>query len=432
MDDTSDLEQILGLIGEPETIEAVRPHWEESQRTLPEERPGFLAPAEIADCREYVGMGGGADAALIRTAERIASNPALRRLMWHWHYLEFEHADRPSFAGWPTFEKALGDDGGVFYLLGCLAAVPRIRAAHRVLRVPEEITRDTSSIVAMFANRYARGHGGRPGVFRQEAYWIRHHVAATMFRLGRMEYRLRDFSGTVEVYRNRRSREVVALARDGLVLNREGYLDGADGIHDPLSWTASCATDGETVKGHGVSPFGMALRNSVSLPLSDWEHVLGPDTLMLEMHIPPGGGMTPEACLDSMQRAFEFFPAFFPDQRPIMGIQCASWIFNNQLEQILPEASNLVRFLREGYLFPVPTSRTGGLFFIFYQERFDLATAPRDTSLQRAIADWIAAGNVWREGGWFFLKEDLARFGTQFYRRQWPPAVPGASAGDCG
>jgi len=46
-------------------------------------------------------------------------------------------------------------------------------------------------------------------------------------------------------------------------------------------------------------------------------------------------------------------------------------------------------------------------------------TAPRETSLQRAILDYLQAGNVWRAGGMFFLMDDLDRFGRQWYRSSY-------------
>ena len=77
---------------------------------------------------------------------------------------------------------------------------------------------------------------------------------------------------------------------------------------------------------------------------------------------------------------------------------------------------------------------TSGLWFLFLQEVFDAATAPRDTSLQRAVLDYLAAGHTWRGGGMFFLVEHLDRFGTRT-RNIWnswyhgimrAPGTPGA------
>jgi hypothetical protein len=61
------------------------------------------------------------------------------------------------------------------------------------------------------------------------------------------------------------------------------------------------------------------------------------------------------------------------------------------------------------------------LWFVFLRDDINPATAPRDTSLQRGILDWLAKGNAWHDGGMFILTDDLDHFGTQQYRRSWSP-----------
>jgi hypothetical protein len=135
------------------------------------------------------------------------------------------------------------------------------------------------------------------------------------------------------------------------------------------------------------------------------------------MHIPPGGNMTLELCRDSIREAFAFFARFFPS-RPVRAVLSKSWIFNTQFEERLPD-SNLAKFMRELYLFPIASTGTDGLFFVFCREHPDRSTAPRKTALQRAMLDILERGGALRSGGMFFLKRDLPRFGTQHYRSRF-------------
>jgi hypothetical protein len=214
---------------------------------------------------------------------------------------------------------------------------------------------------------------------------------------------------------------VVALAADGTRFNATGHIDSPareDDTDD--SWTVRLIHKDEAVTGCPICPRGMAVREEVRLPVAEWECVLRPGDDQLDMHIPAGGGMTPERCGESMQRAAEFFARFFPD-RPCRAITCSSWIFNTQFEEIRLSSDNLVQYQRELYLFPTPASGRDGLWFIFLQDNVDPATAPRDTSLRRGVAEFLAAGNRWRGGGMFFLTEHLEQFGRQYYRSGWPP-----------
>jgi len=92
-------------------------------------------------------------------------------------------------------------------------------------------------------------------------------------------------------------------------------------------------------------------------------------------------------------------------------------MFSPILEGLLPADSNLVRFMRELYLCPSNSRSRSGPWFVFLQEPFDPATAPRDTSLRRAILDHLRAGKLWRDGEMIFLLDDLDHFGSQWYRK---------------
>ncbi len=419
-----ELKDILTQLREPDAIEALRPHWEESEATFPGKRPSFLTPAEFKASREWGGFGPEVDPILEETADRIATNPALLRLAWHGYRLLFENPDYNGFRDWPALEHALSEFSSVFYLLLGLAAIPRLRTVHKSRDVPEQITRDTALDMRIGAHRYKSISNGRLGMERRLLFWHRLVSSGDLYRLGRMQYILRPFRGQLRAYRNQKTNQILALSEEGIRFNGEGYVDGAGGIPDGQNgWTSRFLETETSVTGSPISPYGMAVRSEVTLPLSDWTCVLAPGDPVLEMHIPEGEPMTPEACRTSMQQALEFFPAYEPD-RPFVSFACYSWIFNTQLEEMLSPTSNLVRYQHELYLFPRPSSGKDGLYFIFYRDDVDIKTAPRDTTLKRAVLDCLAAGIPLRSGAMFMLKEDLRHFGARHYRSQWPP-VPG-------
>jgi hypothetical protein len=265
--------------------------------------------------------------------------------------------------------------------------------------------------------------GGLLGVTVNTVYWMRHYPAGRLFRVGRFEYKIEPFRQNIRVYRSRTTGETLALAPDGVRFNGEGYVDGTAGNVDAENgWTATLAVDEDSVTGFPISPRGMAVRRQVTLPTAEWECVLQKDDLTLDMHIPAGGSMGAERCGDSMKRGTEFFRRHFPD-KPFRAITCVSWIFNTQFEEIEPHMANLLDYQHEIYLYPVASSGRDGLWFVFLRDDYDPATLPRDTSLRRGVADFLAAGNTWRCGGMFYLTDDLERYGAQHYRSHWPPSV---------
>lgn len=413
------LEAVLAQLREDAALEVLYPHWEESVTSLGDSVPSFLTDDEIRSSFAWSGLATETEPALLCAAAHIRQEPALVSLAWHCHQLLYEHLDYDKTREWPTLEAALGERCGTFYLLVALALVPRVLTLHRQMGVPEDVTRDTCQQIACFSSNYRRMTDGWLGIPIKQLYWLRHYDAGRLFRVGRFEYMLRPFGAAISVYRHRESGRVIALAPDGVRYNREGYVDGSAGIVDAEhGWAATLTVDDHAVVGYPISPFGHTLQRSVRLQKADWECVLQNGDTTLDMHIPEGGGMTLERCGDSFRRATSFFQQQFPDQ-PFKSISSTSWIFNTQLQQIKLSSTNLARFQQELYLYPVHSSGQSGLWFIYLREPFDLATAPRETSLQRAVADFMQAGNTWRSGAMFFLIEHLSHFGSKYYRTHW-------------
>jgi hypothetical protein len=310
------------------------------------------------------------------------------------------------------------DLAGAFYMLVGLAAVPVIRELHRRMGVPEQITRDTCHVLVCLSWNYERSNPGRLGIMLQELSWVRNHLQGRLFRIGRLEFMIGPFRGCLEAYRHRASGHVVALATGGTTFTAGGYLPYRGASPGAGAWTASLDRSGDSVVGSPITPWGVAVQQRVTLSTKEWLLELRPGQPSLEFHIPEGGGMTLDLCLDSMQRGLTFFAEFFPSN-PVSGFHSHSWIFGPQLEDYLPETSNLVRLLREVYLHPVVTTPRDGIYYMFGSDDINLDTAPRDTSLRRATIDYLKAGGPWRCGGMFIMGKDLSRFGDQVYRTGW-------------
>jgi hypothetical protein len=290
---------------------------------------------------------------------------------------------------------------------------------HVSLGVSENITRDCCGRLADFSDNYRRMQHGRTGMLTGQTAWLGNFISHPLYRIGRLEFWLKSHGKNIVVLRNRGTSRIIALAGDKWLFDGDGFLiDPAEAGKYPGEWTARVARGTSSITGNPLSPQGRGIRREVTLSLDDWECVLTKGTTVLDLHIPGGGNMTPEACADSLKRAVEFFRRYYPEQTPV-AVVCDSWIFSPILEEILPAGANLVRFLRETHLLPFADGMD--VSYILNQQVFDPATAPRNTSLQRAVLDYLAAGNRWRSGAMFMLIEDIPRFGSQWYRAHWPP-----------
>ena len=416
--------ELLQALGEEEHFEEVICRgWQESLSSIPDSLPIFLQPDQIRESCEWGALESEDAAPMIEVAERIADSPALLQLFWHCHRLWSDDNDYRRFAEWPVLENSLGDKCGVFYLLVILDAARTAVELHRKSGLPEKVTRETCSDIRIARNRYASITGGRLGAELRLMGWFRIHAWGWLFRLGRLQYIANPFNGKIKVYKHRHTGETLALNEEGIQFTGEGFVDGALGKFDEKDgWTSRWCEDDEQITASPASPFGMAVKQEVTLKKPDWELRLQPGDQVLAMHIPEGKDMTVEDCGASMQQANEFFPQYFPE-RPFKALVCSSWIFNTQLEEILGPQSNLVRYMQELYLYPNRSNGKAGFYFVWYTDDVDPKTAPRNTRLRRAYLDYLERGIPIRNGAMFFLPEHLDSFGTQYYRNQPGPAV---------
>src|SRR5262249_14834788 len=142
---------------------------------------------------------------------------------------------------------------------------------------------------------------------------------------------------------------VLALSEDGVRYRTDGRPDRTDGVNDPGStWTAHHLDDGQEVRGYPILPAGTVMQREVRLSRREWQLILKRGDPILEMHIPRSGPLDLDLCRRSMEEALAFFPRHFPD-RPFVAFSLWSWILDPQLQAMLPDTSNLVRFQREFY-----------------------------------------------------------------------------------
>ncbi len=224
---TLGLQDILARLGAGEALEILSPHWDESDACFPDTTPRFLTPEGVTFARDYVGLRTELDAPLVETARRVWESPELTHLAWHCNRLLFDCLDYegPRFRQWPKLDAALGEMADVFYLLIALDVAPRARAVHQTRDIPEAISRASCGDFGEITRRHAEFTGGRLGVDMRAIYWLRHYTAGDLYRLGRMEYMVRPFGGRIHAYRNRETRQVLALAAAGTVFNGQGFID---------------------------------------------------------------------------------------------------------------------------------------------------------------------------------------------------------------
>jgi hypothetical protein len=298
----------------------------------------------------------------------------------------------------------MGRHAGMFAALLVPLLLPRTIHRYRSYGISNDVLVDTMSDIGIWIKSYYDQHGiwGLDNI-----RWLLNHLCCRLFRLGRLQFIREPFRHSVIVLRNVRDGEVAALSEAGVDYRKDGLVDGTNRIFDSLDkWTARFErTDGYFI-GNPLLSAGKALNQPAYLPATDWRIELQRGDPVLSIHIPEGGKMAHELCKESMLLAVDFYRKHFPD-RPFRAFACTSWLMDPQFQTILPDSSNIVKFQKEFYLFPIRSNEEETYRRVFGAAEVDPATAGRDTGLRRAILDHAAAGNRPHAASGFLLQDDL-------------------------
>jgi hypothetical protein len=377
--------------------------------------PAFLDPREIARNCADANLDQAATQALLDLAQRIRADPDLRSLSSAVHHTVFETSEGYSEAIHRA-DAAFGADADLLHALLVLDSIRLVREKQRARGVPGEIGRAINQRHAIAWLNHAVTTQGHVGISDWIPGWMRTVGSGELYRLGRLEFILRAWDYPFRVYANSQTNEVIMLAEPGERFTEDGYLVGT------VTWTSSLTETDDVVIGNPISPHGHAFPQPVRLPRSAWRMVLGQGDLVLDMHIPGEGALTLDALRDALTQAEAFFDHYYPE-RPVVAYACDSWLFSPQIEAMLPPESNILRWQHEGYLFPADDDEGSFLLFTFGSATSDLATAPQDTRLRRAIIAHLANGGELRSGRYLLLRRDLSRFGEQPYRQPSEQAI---------
>lgn len=115
---------------------------------------------------------------------------------------------------------------------------------------------------------------------------------------------------------------------------------------------------------------------------------------LIGFHIPSSGiPLTDEVRLDAFKKAYQQYKHLFPDG--IMYFWCGSWLLYPLHKEFLPEKSNILKFMGDFELVCWSKAENFHDAWRIFDKDSDLPVdqLPTDTSLRKAYAQWLQAGN---------------------------------------
>lgn len=135
-------------------------------------------------------------------------------------------------------------------------------------------------------------------------------------------------------------------------------------------------------------------------------HSLKHGDMVINMHIPSHGPLLYEDCKASFKKAALHFKDYF-EGKPVAFV-CHSWLLYPEHKEFLPLNSNILKFMS---FFDITSSEISedksDLWRVFYKDwKKEPIDLPRNTSMQKAYADWLMKGNKIGTGHGVFFYED--------------------------
>lgn len=234
----------------------------------------------------------------------------------------------------------LGEDADCYLAYVYGTGFPHLAALYLERGYPEQVLADTLSDFDLRAANYRALHR-RAGI--DDYQWLTRHMTATNFRLGRLQFVFdRVFGFETRIYRSKRDSSRITVAEGGLPVNDRGFLCPVE----EASFRTELLQEKEHLTANRIDKHGNVLRGLVTLPLQEYECLIRNGDPVIDIHIPAGGKLGIQECVASLRMALAFAARYFPDSG-YAGFVCSSWLFSDEVEELLPEESNLVQFSRK-------------------------------------------------------------------------------------
>ncbi|MBS12923.1 MAG: hypothetical protein CME19_15115 [Gemmatimonadetes bacterium] len=397
--------------------------WPESESSFPDTLP-FLEEDGIREAASWTELTEEAISDCLEVGALFRNDPNLEMLAWHAHRLIYRTESRPPISKWPAHLPALDSLTGAFYLLIALSGIDAMVRSHQAHGIPEAVSRLNCRDIHIWASEYHRlgeplDHGfvhtfdpPRWGLHTRGFQWIAGSLVGRILRLNRLQFIHAPYRSAFRAYRHTESGRVQVVAEAGHRFTDAGWKAKDD---DDTAWPSEFKETAEEIRATPVRPTGHAQQEPITLSMTEWQLILKPEDPILEIHIPEDGRMGFDECGASIQDAIRDFTTYFPE-KTFKAVVCRSWLLDPQYQDGMPRTSNIFRFQRECYLYPIgPGSGRCGFFRLFTHD--DLATLPRDTVMRRTYLDLLEAGGLWRGGGMMLFPEDLD-WGKRVYLEQ--------------
>lgn len=125
--------------------------------------------------------------------------------------------------------------------------------------------------------------------------------------------------------------------------------------------------------------------------------------IVIGLHIPSDADFSPLAVEKSLHNAYEFFAKHYPALSKA-EYRCHSWLLDTQLNKMLGDKSNIIKFQNRFEIFDEGETSTEFIEWLYNTKSTNYATLPENTTLQINMKKHLLAGGIIRNAYGKFKK----------------------------
>lgn len=259
--------------------------------------------------------------------------------------------------------------------------------------VPHEIISDTLNGFDTEMNDYYDIFG-RSGM-RTYVSWFMLFIKHELLRVGRFQFQIKKFTDKIRVYRKG---DDVKILIDGDYVHKKGMLFGSANQDDEAGrFYAEITEDGDTVTGYAANEFGECVPEKITL--CGYKEMLRAGDDVISVHIPSHCPLSVEVSEKSYEMAKEIFSRCYSEY-DFKAFMCSSWMMEKRLRQIMGKDTNVTLFADKYHAYPLLSQGAGIYSFLYHLSgQVEAKDLPENSSMQRAVKQYLLDGNVFYEKG---------------------------------
>ncbi len=244
--------------------------------------------------------------------------------------------------------------------------------------------------------------------------WTTYLASLGLIHLGYLHFMHHQYNDPFIFYRHKTTSSVLAIAKEGLSVRKDGQFNGVNKVFDLRNIT-TLEIENNKIMAYPVHPKGFIQTDPISIRLEDYECILKPGDVVIDFHIPTRSNYSISGIKHSFEEAISFFRNHYKDY-DYQAFWCTSWLYSPQIESLISkEESNILQVARQGYRLPATPGAESLYSFVFQTENPDFKTIHPKTSLESSVIDYVQQGHTINAGCYLYFIDDIHLFGKMPY-----------------